>query len=287
MALFVNDQKVHLTAMSSLMNDMAARIDKLEKPAPSSVNVPVVGSEAVSVANVDKNNVSVPTWSKVVSKNVKKATKKPRVIPVCGVMEGEYKGPKRDRQLKLVVASSVKLDDVRTAIESASAVGQKQVEIELVCKNPLSYSCTYRARIRQVRIDKLKQLLSPESWPSGMKVSEWRGIWKPLARFDDIKIFVGNLCTDMAHDRVEQNIQSLYEQAGFSITDISSKKFIGNRHSTDSRKGCLNLIVTLKASSKGVSMEPIWNAMVAGKIPAKLYIRQWIDRDEDRTARWI
>ena len=202
-----------------------------------------------------------------------------------GTAGNEYNGPRQDKHLKLVVSDSMTLEEVKKAVENASGADYKEIETELVSNNPRSYSSTYRTRIKGLRFDRHRDLLLPSSWPSGMHVCEWRGAWRPLAKFEKIRLFVGNLSTDMAHDKVERNLKAIYEHAGCKITSVSSEKFNGKRtKSADDQ--CLNLIVTLNASSTGISMEPVWSAVADNKIPANLYVRQWLDRTKNRAVTW-
>ena len=236
MTLFVTEQKVQLAAMSAVVNKMAAKIEEINTPTldnllPSqeqSTKVDSTAEEAKPAAVVTKP----PTWSKVVAKSASKKPKqstKQRPKLVCGTAGKEYSGPKQDKHLKLLVADTLTLDQVKNAIENASGIDFKEIEVELVSTNPRSYSCTYRARIKGLRLDRHRELLKANSWPSGMKVSEWRGAWRPLLKHDKIKIFVGNLHSDMSHDKVQRNVKGIYERAGYSISHVSSEVFIGNR----------------------------------------------------------
>ena len=289
---FITEQKVQLTSMSAVLNNMAAQIQDIKSSSPTPEVVATATSSSSITAEVNQavEKSKQRTWSKVVAKAKTKAPKQPKkaqpkLVAVCGTAGNEYSGPKQDKHLKLVASGSMTLEQVKKAVEKASGVELKEIEIELVSKNPRSYSCTYRTRIKGLRIDRHRELLLPSSWPSGMKVCEWRGAWRPLAKFEKIKLFVGNLCANMAHDKVERNLKAIYEHAGCKISSVSSEKFTGKRTKKDGDR-CLNLIVALHAVSAGISMEPIWSAVAENKIPANLYIRQWLDRTKHRAVDW-
>jgi len=198
------------------------------------------------------------------------------------------KAPEKNRNIKLVAVDSVTIEQVKSAVSKAASDSDCKAEMELVSRNRSTHSSTFRARITGIREDKYDRLLLPESWPTGVKICDWRGSWRPLQKRDKIKVFVGNLDKTLPDFRVQQHLRQIYMNAGFSIEDMSAEKFVGKRQ-TSSIPKCLNLIVSIKTKTAGVTMEPIWNAIAENKIPPNVFIRQWVVHDEVRdkkTANW-
>ena len=57
------------------------------------------------------------------------------------------------------------------------------------------------------------------------------------------------------------------------INRSSAEKFEGKKQSS-----CLNVIVSLTSAKAGISMEPIQRARAAGRVPATVFIRKFVEQ---------
>ena len=276
-----NRENVCLAAISSMSEAMANMSKELNAKEPSehtdskSLENVVNAAVAPIIEKIEASTVAKPvnsgpstSWSKVVK--TKKKTSPNGRKTVTGTSGSVYVGRKTEKRIKVQVGSNFSSDQVSDAVAKATNSSTDKILVE-----PLEGSTmAYRVKIQEVRVD--LNLLKPELWPKGMVVSQWKGPWYPLKPRTSIKVFVGNLSQEAKPEWIAQRLRNIYTAAGVKIESAEAVKFTGKREST-----CLNLIVSLKAESPGISMEPVQRERASGKLPSRLFIRKFTEHKED------
>ena len=194
---------------------------------------------------------------------------------------GTYVGPKTDKHLKVQVDEKFTQDEVRQAVMTATDSPTEKIVVETLTRSAKNYAMSYRVKVQELRADHAANLLRTELWPSGMVVSNWSGPWQPLKQKSSLKIFVGNLHESAHPATIVDRIKSIYEAAGVGIATASSEKFVGKKTSTRQ-----NLVVTVQSTNPGITLEPIQQAKLQGKVPQGIFIRLYGEPQKNVGQTW-
>ena len=190
---------------------------------------------------------------------------------------------KMDKFLKVEVGDINSSDEVQTAVASATEVQKSEITVEALSHSAKNYSMSYRVKVLAVRADLAGSLLTTATWPAGMKVSEWRGAWRPLRVYDTIKVFVGNVRSDMTAEAVAEKIKQVYEESSVEILTATATVFTGKKATPTTHQ---NFVVEVTAKSKGITMEAVQTAKASGKIPAGIFVRRWGEQPSRTPPSW-
>ena len=295
-------------AMCALMSSLADRMDSVEsslnRPSDESICLESVVQGAVapllesakSQANraPKTSKASQNLWNVVAGKRAKNAPKKQSFREILGATNasrpkstvtgtvGEYIGAKVDRTLKIQVGESYTSEKVLQAVQAATKCEEGQLTIEALAKVARNYSISYRVRIKAMRADLAAALLETTLWPAGMQVTQWKGPWQPLRKYNSIKLFIGNINKSTEPAVIADKIKGIYEKAGVEIESSTAEAFVGKKESTN----CQNLVVTVNSTKPGITMEPIQAAKMDGTVPAGIFVRMYGERHTPTAPTW-
>ena len=273
-----------IASMSKAMADMSKEIT-----AKRTAIAEEADAEAVEVLGKVVKDAVAPIIEKIEAKVVKPANPEPSTSwskvaktktrhppqnrkTVTGTLGSTYVGRKVEKHIKILVGRNFSADQVSDAVTKAAKSSKDKILVE-----PLeSSTMAYRVKIQEARAD--LNLLKPDLWPTGMVVSRWKGPWYPLKPKSTIKIFVGNLSKEAKPEWIAQRVKNIYTAAGVNIEKADAVKFTGKRESK-----CLNLVISLEASSPGISMEPVQKERAKGNLPTRLFIRKFVEHTKDHS----
>ena len=315
--LAFSSEAVLSIAMCAMMENLSDRVENIEtsmsRPSDESICIesavqsalaPLINSQTRPVLTATRklgsapNPISktAPTVIPTVAVPPKPATAKPakRFSEILGGSSnqrsrsktvtgstGPYVGAKMDKFLKVEVGDSYSSDEVQNAIASATEVQKSEITVEALSHSAKNYSMSYRVKVLAVRADLAGSLLTTATWPAGMKMSEWRGAWRPLRVYDTIKVFVGNVRSDMTAEAVAEKIKQVYEESSVEI--LTATVFTGKKATPTTHQ---NFVVEVTAKSKGITMEAVQTAKASGKIPAGIFVRRWGEQPSRTPPSW-
>ena len=310
MRLAFTQEKLNMVAIQSICNTMSTvqdRMEKLEaamtKPSsnPPRAEAPVVNTFAPLVARTQPTTKEIPAmapprkrsmagllkaatpetdWKTVPSKSQSRS----RAHTVTG-SAGDYVGPKTDKGLKIMVGDGFTQDKVVEAVKQAAKVELNQVEIEELATSVKNYSLSYRVKIKAMRKDHAKTLLTSDFWPTGMQVTEWNRPWRPLRKQREIKVFVGNVRMSANQADVAEKIRAIYEASNVRVETALAEPFVGKKEKSENANH-QNLVVTVTAVEEGINMDPIQVAKEKGSIPAGIFVRRYNQRQPLSPPEW-
>ena len=306
------------TAMCATISLMAERLEALEshilKPTDDSICIetavenaiapliqsqgrPVIQAARRRTQSQSKTTVSAPDQTKQNTKSRKTfaaavaapseeefktvAPKARRKTTTVTGSSGDYVGPKSDKYLKVQVDQNFTQEKVQQAVVTATGCESTSITVEPLTKIAKNYAMSYRVKIEAIRVDHAANLLQTHLWPSGMVVSNWTGLWLPLKQRKSLKLFVGNLHESAHPATIVDRVKTLFENAGVPIASATSEKFVGKKVSTRQ-----NLIVTLEAQNPGITLEPIQEAKLKGKVPPGIFIRVYGETAQNGGQTW-
>ena len=285
-----NQEKICLAAMSCLSKAVAdmskelackapteateaeamEALEKVVKTAVAPVIQKIDSVKAIPVAQKSVESSKDNSWSKVVKKS-QKPRQHAKSRTITGNSGNVYVGRKVEKCLKVRVGDKFSIEQVTDTVLKATGSSSDKVLVEPMDGTGKDCSMAYRIKVKEVRAD--LDLLVPSLWPSGMVVAKWKGPWYPIKPKSTIKIFVGNLDPKARPEWIAQRLENIYGSAGVIINRSSAEKFEGKKQSS-----CLNVIVSLTSAKAGISMEPIQRARAAGRVPATVFIRKFVEQ---------
>lgn len=241
---------------------------------------------------LDQKTTNTNSWKDVVKRSkIRKTVQKlnttersrsrnrPKSKTLVGTTGTTYMGLKDDVCLKLQMAKSISLQDVKNIVASAGQITPDKVAVEELNSSSRNYANAYRCTAKEVTQPIAVQMVKdPSCWPSGVIVEKWLGRRTPIIKRQTIKIFVGNLGSESSEESVAQKIQKIYEKHNVQIQSASAIKFVGKKTVEQINGNVKNFIATIQATKEGIDMEPIRLAIQAGEIPTSLYIRRYNEK---------